>query len=191
MNLNEVFILQWEGSPTRWDSICAFYRLTLLCLELLSMSWCWVSSWASLVTSMDDIISSALPSNLFDGTWKGEPSWLVASPSLCGWRFAACCCEDWWYTLTSLVGAVFVDRWSTPLSQEGRQLFFPHTFKRLPHLLSDPEHQDEWGAKNSVFSLKLTDGLAPDGHAYSRLSVVSILAQHWIPFLKKRRLQMW
>lgn len=37
-----------------------------------------------------------------------------------------------------------------------------------------------------LFSLKLSDGLAPDGHAYSRLSVVSILAQHWIPFKKKK-----
>lgn len=35
---------------------------------------------------MDDIISSALPSNLFDGLWKGEASWRVANPCLCGWR---------------------------------------------------------------------------------------------------------
>lgn len=32
--------------------------------------------------SMDDIKSSALPSNLFDGLWKGEAWWRVASPRL-------------------------------------------------------------------------------------------------------------
>lgn len=62
---------------------------------------------ASFVISTDDVMSPPLPSNLFDGRRRGEPSWLVANPCLCGWRFAACCCGDCWFTSTFLVAAGF------------------------------------------------------------------------------------
>lgn len=63
-----------------------------------------------------------------------------------------------WHSLLGLFFSTILrkplSRWSTAISEERRQLF-------PPHLVSDPEHQDEWRAKKggSVCSLKRTDGL--------------------------------
>lgn len=72
MNLNWLFILQWEASPASMLFIASIW-LTLMGRDLFSIWRYWDSCCVTFLILMPDALSAALPSYFFDGLWKGEP----------------------------------------------------------------------------------------------------------------------